>query len=143
VAVKDWRDIWLNEGFATYASVLYDEQHGEGTAQAWFARMSAKPADWSGWRITPGDPGRKNLFHYEGIYARGAMAVHAIRQAVGDEVFFRLLKAWPARHRAGNASVADFRALTESLSGKDLGALFTAWLYTPSKPTIMIGQSGS
>ncbi|MEO5875829.1 MAG: M1 family metallopeptidase [Streptosporangiaceae bacterium] len=134
VSVRNWKDIWLNEGFATYAEWLWSEQHGGRTAQSSFDELSSAPTDWPGWKVTTGDPGKARMFNGPGVYDRGAMALHAIRMAVGDQVFFRLLRAWTAAHRYGNATTADLRSLAEKLSGKDLGPVFDEWLFTPSKP---------
>ncbi len=134
VSVRDWKHIWLNEGFATYAEWLWSEQHGGRTAQSRFDELSSAPATWQGWKVTTGDPGLRRMFDGAGIYMRGALALHAIRMAVGDQTFFRLLPAWTAEHRYGNATTADLRALAERLSGKDLGRVFDQWLFTPRKP---------
>jgi aminopeptidase N len=68
------------------------------------------------------------------VYDRGALAVQALRNAVGDDAFFAILKGWPKEHAYGNASVADFQAYAEKVSGKPLAALFDTWLFQPSKP---------
>jgi aminopeptidase N len=105
------------------------------TAQQHFAQVYATPADSPSWRILPGDPGRTALFASFPVYTRGAMTLQALRQRVGDAAFFRILRAWPAQHRYSTGSTADFRALAEHISGRDLRSLFQAWLYTPAKPT--------
>jgi aminopeptidase N len=64
------------------------------------------------------------------------MTLHQLRLAVGDDDFFEILRTWTADHRYGNATTAEFTALAEKISGKDLDALFQAWLYTPSKPAV-------
>jgi aminopeptidase N len=134
VSVASWQDIWLNEGFATYAEWLWDEQHGGQTAQQRFDRLYATPADFSGWRVKPGDPGSGHLFAIFPVYQRGAMALHAVRRAVGDAAFFGLLRAWASEYRHRTASTADFRALAERRSGRSLGPLLEKWLYTAAKP---------
>ena len=53
---------------------------------------------------------------------------------IGDAKFFAVLRAWAAHHRYGNATTAQFEALAEKISGKDLGSLFQTWLYTPGRP---------
>ena len=129
VALSRWQDIWLNEGFATYAEWLWLEHEGERTAQQSFDR--AYPGfDWS---VPTGDPGPNRLFG-DAVYQRGAMTVHALRRTVGDEAFFALLKSWPAEHRDGNATTDDFIAAAEKASGKDLGPLFDAWLFGTVQP---------
>jgi aminopeptidase N len=61
------------------------------------------------------------------------MAPHKLRQAVGDTLFFRLLRTWAAEHRAGHNTTAGFVRLSERLSGKHLGALFRTWIGTAGK----------
>ena len=66
----------------------------------------------------------------------GALAIQALRNQIGDTDFFALLKAWPAAHRYGNASTADFIAFTEALTGKNLDSFFHTWLYSPGQPPL-------
>ena len=63
------------------------------------------------------------------------MTLHALRVTVGDPVFFRILRKWYASNRDGNVTTADFIALSERESRRDLDAFFSAWLTTPGKPT--------
>jgi aminopeptidase N len=134
VAVADWRDIWLNEGFATYAEWLWSEAQGEGTVQevADFTYAS-HPADDPFWQIKAGDPTAAHLFN-DVVYDRGGLTLHALRLAVGDAAFFAILRDWAAAKRNGNGTTPQFQALAEQVSGQDLDALFTTWLFTTGRP---------
>ncbi|WBB67333.1 M1 family metallopeptidase [Micromonospora sp. WMMD812] len=136
VSVARWQDIWLNEGFASYAEWLWSEEQGEGTAQELFDFTYASyPEDSEFWQVPPGDPGPGRIFD-DAVYDRGAMAVHQLRLAVGDDAFFEILPAWTAEHRYGNGTIAQFQALAERISGLDLTDLFTTWLFTAGRPEV-------
>ena len=62
------------------------------------------------------------------------MTVHALRVTVGDDAFFRILRSWTAAHRDGDATTAQFVALAERESGRQLDALFEAWLRGTVRP---------
>jgi aminopeptidase N len=139
VSLERWSDIWLNEGFAGYAEWLWAEHEHTGTPQQ-LARAvyDAHPASDPFWTVKPGDPGAANQFD-DAVYDRGALAIQALRDTIGDHAFLALLRAWPTQHRYGNGTIAEFEALAEHLSGKDLGAFFTTWLYTTAKPATFPG----
>ncbi|MFH9553458.1 M1 family metallopeptidase [Streptomyces sp. NPDC017435] len=134
VSLTSWKDIWLNEGFATYAEWLYAEQHGGDTAQRTFDALYARPATDGLWAFPPGDPGSGANIFGTPVYARGAMTLHVLRTTVGDRAFFRILRAWAAAHRHGHGTTAQFERLAERESGADLGALLRTWLYGRGKP---------
>jgi aminopeptidase N len=138
VTPAHWQDIWLNEGFARYAEVLWAEAaHGEEARDAALHRQMAQLATISrtpdGKGVLIGDPGSEHLFT-EAVYAGGALLLDDLRHQIGDDDFFRLLHEWAARHRYGNATTADFVALAEEVSGQNLDAFFTDWLETPWTP---------
>ncbi|MFC6083517.1 M1 family metallopeptidase [Sphaerisporangium aureirubrum] len=136
VSVKRWSDIWLNEGFATYAQWLWTEHSGGATAQQTFDGSGnyGRAATSSFWQTVTTDPGPVNMFGNV-PYNRGAMTLHALRGKIGDPAFFKLLKDWATTHKYGNATTADFVAEAQSVSGMDLTAFFDVWLYQKGKPT--------
>lgn len=134
VSVQQWKDIWLNEGFASFTEWLWSEQHGDGSAQSLFDSTYAKyPADDPFWTVKVGDPGTAHIFD-DPIYERGPMVLQALRNRIGNPTFFSLLRLWAIVHRYGNASIPQFESLAELLSGQDLGTFFQNWLYVPAKP---------
>ncbi|MET8582658.1 M1 family metallopeptidase [Streptomyces collinus] len=136
VSVDQWKDVWLNEGFATYAQWLWAEHQGTRSAHDSFrAAYDARPADSSFWQIQVADPQRDTMFA-SAVYQRGAMTLQALREKIGDKAFFRLLPAWTRLHRYGNADTADFVRLAERVSGRKLDDLFRTWLFTTGKPTL-------
>jgi aminopeptidase N len=134
VSVRTWRDIWLNEGFATFAQWLWEERTGDGTTYS-VARefYQGVPASSPFWNQAIGDPQRDTMFS-SAVYNRGGMALAALRHRLGDDTFFRLLRRWTAEHRHGNASTLQFVRLAQDVSAQDLTTFFRIWLYQKSKP---------
>ena len=135
VSLERWSDIWLNEGLATYLEYWWDARRAADPARALRERLSATVGGYDDgfWSLPIGDPQPHALFD-DRVYERGAMAVQALRNRVGDRVFGTLLRRWVADRRHGHGTVADFRALAEELSGKDLDGFFQAWLYDDEQP---------
>ncbi|MGW1026114.1 M1 family metallopeptidase [Streptomyces sp. NPDC002577] len=139
VTPKSWRDMWLNEGFATYAEWLWEEDHGGESAQKRFDALyrgdpGVDHAD-AIWSFSPADPPTAADVFDDTVYLRGAMVLHKIRQTVGDDAFRDILKGWAAEHRHGNADTADFTAYVEKKApGKDFTEIWDDWLYGKGKP---------
>ena len=129
VALGRWQDIWLNEGFATYAEWLWEEHLGRFTARQSFDR-AYNSFDW---QQAPGDPTPDRLFG-DAVYTRGGMTVFALREKIGPPAFDRLVREWIADHRNGNATTADLIAAAEQVSGQQLDGFFEAWLDGTTRP---------
>ena len=152
VSPKSWRDIWLNEGFATYASWLWFEHTSgravlDSIAEGLHAALRGDTLRAQGLsdaevrqrllRIAiTGDPTAQKLFDTEGIYYRGALTLHALRLTIGDEAFFATLAAYYDAYKFGNAATDDFIAIAESVSNQQLNELFQAWLFDPVVPEL-------
>ncbi|MBG7701050.1 M1 family metallopeptidase [Streptomyces sp. MC1] len=134
VTPKSWRDMWLNEGFATYAEWLYQEDHGGPTAQETFTRLYDGDREEI-WAFPPAK--QSDAAHISGspVYERGAMVLQKIRQKVGDDTFYDIVQGWAADHRHSTVSTADFTAYVEKKApDKDFGGIWKDWLYGDGKP---------
>ena len=113
---------------------MYDEDHGGWSGQQHLEMSFGTYAGGSEfWRVEIGNPGPDDIF-LNPVYERGAMTLQALRNRIGDEAFWTLMRTWVADHRHGNASTAEFVALAEATSGQDLGDFFEVWLQTPERP---------
>jgi aminopeptidase N len=132
VAVRRMRDVWLSEGFATYAAWLWTEHTGGRTAQASFDASYAREGTF--WDNTVFDPGVENQYQSATVYTRGAMTLHALRGKIGDDAFFRTLKAYTKTFGGAVASTDDLISIAERESEQRLDDFFDVWLYEPGKP---------
>jgi aminopeptidase N len=141
VTPESWRDMWLNEGFATYAEWLWEEDHGGDSVQETFdavysgAYFDTKEAGEEVWEFPPADPPNAGQISDPPVYWRGAMVLQKVRQVVGDDRFFSILRGWAATCRHGNADTSDFTAYVEKRApGKGLEGVWDEWLYGEGKP---------
>ncbi|MEV0388512.1 M1 family metallopeptidase [Nonomuraea sp. NPDC050643] len=132
LTVACWNDIWLQEGFATYAEWLWSQASGglptAGHAQRWHQRLAMLPQDF-----VLADPGAGVLFD-DRVYKRGALTLHALRHAVGDEVFVPALRAWATEHRHGTVTTREFAAHVQRHTSRPVVPLLSAWLYDKPLP---------
>jgi aminopeptidase N len=124
VGPASWKDIWLNEGFATYSEALYIES--KSGKEALQSTMLSKFSDE--FSNTLYDPG-KNLFSPT-VYDKGAWVLHMLRWEVGDSIFFEILRTYFEKYKYKNASTSDFIRVCENLSKRDLTKFFDQWVFT-------------
>jgi len=123
VGPKSWKDIWLNEGFATYSEALYYEAISGG--QALQSTMMGKySSNFSGSLAEPGP-----FLFTRTMYDKGAWVLHMLRWEVGDSSFFNILKNYYDTYKYSNASISDFKYVSEKVSGKNLDKFFEQWVY--------------
>ncbi|GAA1921205.1 M1 family metallopeptidase [Nocardioides hwasunensis] len=134
VAVHHWSDVWLNEGFATFMEWRWNETHGGRSAdrilRSYYDNTDAA-SDF--WKVVVSDPGADKVFD-SAVYGRGGMALQALRNRLGDEVFWKVVRTWLEEQKGGNGATDEFEATAARVSGQDLTAFFEAWLRTPAKP---------
>jgi aminopeptidase N len=134
VGPRNWQQIWLNESFARWSNWYWTEKQG-GNTVATEARntYNLHPADDAWWNVVIADPKRDTMFHNR-VYHGGAMVLQFLREKIGDEKFFQLLRTWYAQNRGKTVVTEQFTALAQQISGQDLSAFFKTWLYSPGKP---------
>jgi aminopeptidase N len=141
VTERDWDEVWLSEGFATYLTHLFVE-HTEGR-DAFVAGLirdrgrvisaEAKMPDTPIVHRNLADMSRVlNTF----VYQKGGWVLHMLRCRVGDEAFRSGLREYYRRYRDATASTEDFRRVMEEVSGQDLGPFFQQWLARPGVPSL-------
>ena len=123
VGPATWKDIWLNEGFATYCEALYAENKS-GPAALQSTMQSKYNENFTGTLYDPGD----NLFSST-VYDKGGWVLHMLRWETGDSAFFKILRTYFQKFKYKNASTEDFKNVCEQVSGKDLSKFFDQWVY--------------
>jgi aminopeptidase N len=115
-------DSCLAECFAVYATWLWDEaKDGADLDARYREQVTGDAGFWQDALYRPGEaPGI-------GMYAKGPLALHALRRQVGDEAFFRLVKQWPRQHRGDYVGWPQFEDFAERIAGQDLAGFFQAW----------------
>jgi aminopeptidase N len=134
VTLTRWSDIWLGAGFSEFSAWLWEEHTGGQTAASHLDELLAQPADSEDFYPAPGNIGvAENLFAGS-LYSRGAGTLQALREKLGDEVFFKIMRGWIRANAYDNASVPDFTAYAQKVSRQDLSHFFDVWLYDEGKP---------
>jgi aminopeptidase N len=132
VTVRRWRDIWLHEGFACYAEWLWSQHSGgpsaDEIANDYHQRLRTSRQD-----LLLADPGPRDMFD-DRVYKRGALTLHALRNQLGDDNFFALLRDWTKRYRHGTVVTDDFTGLAANYAHTSLRPLWDAWLYSTDVP---------
>ncbi|MBK6735316.1 MAG: hypothetical protein IPG61_14790 [bacterium] len=127
ITCADFSHIWLNEGFATWSEAYWKEVR-YGTA-SYHAEMAAARYLGPG-TIFVEDPSDFNaIFDYNLTYQKASWVPHMLRHVMGDATFFAGLQQYRAQHGFASANTAQFQAVMEAASGRDLSAFFQQWIY--------------
>ncbi|MGZ8706195.1 MAG: M1 family metallopeptidase [Gaiellaceae bacterium] len=135
VTLTQWPDIWLHESFATWSEWIWSERQGNKSAHQWFEQLYNKPEqDTAFWGPAVANFTDAALLFNGTVYYRGGMTLQALREKIGDLAFFQLMKDWAQQNRFGNVTTAQFIALAERESGRDLTQFFKVWIFQAEKP---------
>ena len=124
VTPKSWKDIWLNEGFATYSEALYWED-----VKGFRALLSTMASfDVDDESKTLYDP--KSKIFSSMVYNKGAWVLHMLRKEIGDTLFFKTLRNYYKKFEYSNADTYDFKEICEKISQKKLDKFFDQWVFS-------------
>ncbi len=141
VTCKDWANVWLNEGFATYYEKLYDaHQHGRDqflyrmyqTAQGILAHANDTNA------IVRRDFKKPDEQFSYLAYPKGAWVLHMLRCQLGPELYRRCIRTYVERHQYATVVTSDLIAVIEELSGRSFDQFFDQWVYHAHYPELAI-----
>ena len=141
VTEKDWDDVWLSEGFATYFALLTRE-HYQGRDGFVDGLKNSRERAFAAEEKNPGVAVRHNNLAdmskvlNQVVYQKGGWTLHMLRNEMGTDAFWLGIREYYRRYRDSNASSDDLRKVMEEVSGKDLGWFFEQWLNRPGSPVV-------
>ncbi|MBI3663466.1 MAG: HEAT repeat domain-containing protein [Acidobacteria bacterium] len=141
---KDWANLWLNEGFATYFESLWEESY-----------YGADEFSYSLWRSRNGWMQDARLFgvpiitrnfsdsvEYGGnIYTKGGWVLHMLRRDLGDAGFYRAMKHYLEKYRHQNVVTADLTQAIEEATGRNVDRFFDQWVYGAGAPKFEVSYT--
>lgn len=137
ITCRTWPEIWMNEGFAQYATGLYLERaYGSPAYRTYMGTQMSSAKVAPGTIYVYDTTVVRNLFNGALVYAKGATVLHMLRHVLGDSVFFRSMKNYagdPAL-RYATTTTGEFQRVCEATSGKDLDYFFDQWIYGEKYP---------
>ena len=146
ITCRDWQNIWLNEGFASYGEALYTEStSGQSGYQSYMANFMSNARTAQGSIYVQDISSFSNIFIENRTYDKGATVLHMLRGVVGDSTFFNILRTYAATPTlAYNTAVTeDFQAVAQTVSGNDLSYFFKQWIYGEGYPSYKATITGS
>lgn len=146
VTCRNWAEIWLNEGFATYMEAAYREKaYGradylrkvrEDTAE--FMTSDAVSNSKHGLYNQSARPDH-SLFDTT-AYQKGSVVVHTLRETVGAENFWKAINVYLNRHKFQTVETRDLQKVMEEVSGENLEWFFKQWIYGAGYPKLNVKQ---
>ncbi len=144
VTCGSWKDIWLNESFATYLAALTIENlDGDTPFKDWRVSTINSITSQPDGAVYLSDTDTTNvgrIFNGRLSYRKGAMVLHMLRKKLGDAVFFQGMKNYLSDTNLayGYAKTPDFMANMEAVSGQDLSEFFNDWIYNQGYPSYTV-----
>ncbi len=134
VTPDDWRDVWMNEGMAMYLQGMWQaEQAGISVDEQMDRWAEFEDSE----REFAGPPADYDLDKWGSgnIYYSPALMWHELRQQIGDEAFFEVIRAWPEAQENRSSNRETLYRFFERRTGEELSAFFDAWLLGEQTPS--------
>lgn len=143
VTCEYWNDIWINEGFASYAEyIALEKLVSKDRAQAWLHYAQDIVKDYSEGSVYIPEDGvgiSGRIFDYRLSYKKGAAIIHMIRKLIEDDpLFFSILREFLKRYNFSTATGDDFQRLLEEKTQLNFENFFNEWYYGQGYPLIGI-----
>ena len=141
ITCGSWKDIWLNESFATYLTGLFYERFSDGFFPIWKSIQRDYIMSMPGGKVIVTDTmAVDSIFNPRLTYSKGAAVLQMLRKTLGDEVFFEGLRSYlnDTSLALCFAYTSDFVRHMELVSNKDLTLFFNQWLETEGYPILNI-----
>jgi aminopeptidase N len=143
VTCSNWQDIWLNEGFASYAEYIATENFkSKEESNTWLSdAQSLVMSEPDGSVYIPDSEvtNDNRIFNYRLTYRKGAYLLHMIRHELNDDnLFYNILKIYQQKYADSTASAGDFEHTLEELSQRSFNTFFKQWYYGEGYPILSI-----
>lgn len=141
ITCRDWQNIWLNEGFATYCEGVYIEDYlGKPQYLSFITNEMIYARQAVGSVYVQDISSVGSIFNSNRSYSKGGVILHMLRGVLGDSLFFNTMKTY-ANHpdyKYGTAVTENFQSVAENLSGLDLEYFFNEWIYGENYPVYTV-----
>jgi aminopeptidase N len=137
-----WQDIWINEGFASYAEYIAIETlKSRKEAVKWMAQAHnfAINYPFEGVFLSPDESENvQRIFNYGLTYKKGGAIIHMLRYEINDDsLFFAIIRDYVSAFANGNATGEDFKSIVESHTGLNFGWFFDQWYFGKGYPVFI------
>ncbi len=134
VTCADWKNIWLNEGFARYAEALWKESDGGASSLKAYMNDLNVSSQWQPGSVYIWDTTRVSTIFNRIVYDKGAWILHMLRKIVGEDNFAQIFATYRQRFAYKNVVTADFQRVCEEVSGMSLEWFFKQWVFGSGQP---------
>jgi len=149
VTCKNWAELWLNEGFATFMEAAYREKKYDrkdymrkiaDDAQEFMIEDAVLPKTHGLFNRNAANIA--TLFDHSGVtYSKGGAVIHTLREQLGEQAFWKAINIYLTRHKFASVETTDLRKVMEESSGQDLGWFFDQWVYGTGHPKLSVAQA--